>query len=203
MRNLVFVITSAITISLIPRPAAAQASGLNEDPCVVNPKAPSGGSLTEQLDNCNGVLAPPKVGDDEIVEPAPEGGTLKIIPPSGVPEQSHGVTERHEPAAGGEVSYDIGEIAGAIARSATTAQSLSLLKSPDVEVRDISILLTASNAAVLNASIREHADALDTLRKSISDNPALAAAVTGAGLFVQGIVAAQIRGENSVTLFGR
>lgn len=203
MRNLVFVIASAVAISVIPRLAAAQAGGSKGDPCVVNPTTPSGGSLTEQLDNCNGVLAPPKIGDGEIVEPAPQSGTLRIIPPSAVPEQSSDITERPEPAAGGEAGYDIGEIVDAIARSAATARSLSLLKSPDVEVRDISILLTASNAAVLNASIRAHTEGLETLRKSISDNPALLAAVTGAGLYVQGIVAAQIRDENSVTLFGR
>lgn len=40
------------------------------------------------LEDCNGVLAPPTVGDGEIVEPAPDTGTMPVIPPGTVPQQS-------------------------------------------------------------------------------------------------------------------
>ena len=39
------------------------------------------------LENCNGVLTPPRTGDEEIEEPAPNTGTTPVIPPGAVPEQ--------------------------------------------------------------------------------------------------------------------
>ena len=45
-------------------------------------------NLTEALANCNGVLAPPKVGDREMTVPPPKtGSTMPVIPPSAVPPQ--------------------------------------------------------------------------------------------------------------------
>ncbi|MBP1853576.1 hypothetical protein [Rhizobium halophytocola] len=42
-------------------------------------------SLTETLDDCNGVLKPPVVGDHEMVEPAPDTGETPVIKPQDVP----------------------------------------------------------------------------------------------------------------------
>jgi hypothetical protein len=45
-------------------------------------------NLTEALANCNGVLAPPKVGDREMTVPPPKtGSTMPVIPPSALPPQ--------------------------------------------------------------------------------------------------------------------
>ncbi|TCQ27931.1 hypothetical protein [Rhizobium sp. PP-CC-3G-465] len=54
------------------------------------PNANSGsGSLTEKLDDCNGVLKPPAVGDGEIVEPAPQTGQMPVITPNDVPQDGN------------------------------------------------------------------------------------------------------------------
>lgn len=39
------------------------------------------------LEDCDGVLVPPKTGDREIEEPPPDTGTTPVIPPETVPEQ--------------------------------------------------------------------------------------------------------------------
>ncbi len=72
--------------------------GQTADPCAVDPgdatgEAPEDGanatadqSLTETLDECDGVLQPPAVGDPGLVEPAPDAGRTPVIPPSELPE---------------------------------------------------------------------------------------------------------------------
>ena len=70
-----------------------------EDPCEVAPHDEtttrnvdksgadeSDTSLSETLDRCGGVLAPPPAGDTEFVAPPPDEGVTPIIPPSAVPE---------------------------------------------------------------------------------------------------------------------
>ncbi|ATU94970.1 hypothetical protein [Phyllobacterium zundukense] len=42
------------------------------------------------LERCKGVLIPPRTGDDEMVEPAPDIGTTPVIPPDFVPDQPPG-----------------------------------------------------------------------------------------------------------------
>ncbi len=44
-------------------------------------------SLSDQLDKDKGVIAPPPVGDSEILTPAPDPdpGTTPVIPPPGTP----------------------------------------------------------------------------------------------------------------------
>ena len=42
------------------------------------------------LEDCNGVLIPPRTGDEEIEEPALNTGTTPVIPPGAVPEQPPG-----------------------------------------------------------------------------------------------------------------
>lgn len=50
---------------------------------------PGSGSLTEKLDDCNGVLKPPSVGDGEIVEPAPQAGQMPVIKPNDLPQDGN------------------------------------------------------------------------------------------------------------------
>ena len=65
-----------------PEPSSA------DTPCRVAPGEPqTDGSLTETLDDCNGVLKPPVAGDPDIVEEAPDVGKTPVIPPSALPEQ--------------------------------------------------------------------------------------------------------------------
>jgi hypothetical protein len=45
-------------------------------------------TLSDKLDRCGGVLAPPESGDAEITEPAPDTGETPVIPPGQVPEQA-------------------------------------------------------------------------------------------------------------------
>lgn len=44
-------------------------------------------SLSEVLEDCNGVLDPPPVGDSEIVEPPPDTGETPVIRPDDLPAQ--------------------------------------------------------------------------------------------------------------------
>ena len=44
-------------------------------------------SLTETLDDCNGVLIPPPTGDTELTEPAPNVGETPVIRPGEIPQQ--------------------------------------------------------------------------------------------------------------------
>ncbi len=39
------------------------------------------------LEDCNGVLVPPRIGDPDIVQPSPDAGTTPVIPPGTVPVQ--------------------------------------------------------------------------------------------------------------------
>lgn len=44
-------------------------------------------SLTETLEPCNGVLFPPRVGDDEMTAPPPTVGRTPVIRPGDIPDQ--------------------------------------------------------------------------------------------------------------------
>lgn len=46
--------------------------------------------LSERLARCDGVLAPPPVGDPGMVTPPPDTGTTPVIPPEATPEQTPG-----------------------------------------------------------------------------------------------------------------
>ena len=81
---------SCLTAS--PPMAAAQDQPAKTD-CTVPPQtdAPTGKTdhnpapLAEKLDDCNGVLTPPTVGDKDIVTPAPDTGETPVINPGDVP----------------------------------------------------------------------------------------------------------------------
>lgn len=206
MRPRILTLASAASLCVICGASVAQTTKPETNPCAANPAAsPDDKSLSEQLNDCNGVLAPPKVGDGEIVEPAPPGGTIIVIPPSDVPQQQSGRGRSDAPASSQieNSAYDIADLVEAISRSAQTAKDLETVEPKHVDVRDISILLGGSNSAVLNASMAENAAAIDKLRKSITGNDALASAVLSNGLTIVGIVAAMIDDQKKVTLFGR
>lgn len=81
--------------------ATAQLDGEQEvvpaDPCQARPEARSEDLPPDQpkedsrsrnaLEHCEGVLTPPKTGDEEMEEPPPDTGTTRIIRPGDVPEQ--------------------------------------------------------------------------------------------------------------------
>lgn len=46
----------------------------------------SDASLSETLDRCGSVLAPPPAGDPDIITPPPDEGVTPVIPPPAVPE---------------------------------------------------------------------------------------------------------------------
>ena len=201
-------IRNALTFSLIGTLLLAGGAFAQSQPspCVANPEAaPSDKSLSLQLDDCNGVLKPPKVGDSEIVEPAPKSGTIIVVPPGSVPDQQSesGPVEGPKAATLNGPDYSISSIVEAIGTSGETARKLQTIVPANVVIRDISILLGGSNAAVLNASLAAHSSAVDELRKVIQSQPTLSTAVSASGLSVTGIVAAQIDGQDIVTLFGR
>ena len=72
-------------------PAMAQqpapALDVGDNPCQADPGAHTergDATLSERLDHCNGVLEPPKVGDD-MVENPPEKGMTPVIDPEDLP----------------------------------------------------------------------------------------------------------------------
>lgn len=204
MNRIVFPLIAVACV--LSGPALAEDPAPRENPCVADPPPSSSDqSLTDQLDACNGVLTPPKVGDGEIVEPPPATGTLRVIRPPAVPEQQSGATGTapgvSPDAAAGE--YDISEVTDAVARAAATAETIRSIKPSSVNFRDISILIGGANAAVLNESLAEHAAALETLRGAISANEDLSAEVGKQSRSIQGVVAATVDGQNKVTLYVR
>ncbi|YCI06173.1 hypothetical protein M1D34_29540 (plasmid) [Ensifer sp. D2-11] len=77
--------------TLIATPALSQAPSpsAEADPCRAVPGADQK-PLTQKLDDCNGVIRPPKVGDTEIVEPTPDVGKSRVIRPGDLPAQQSG-----------------------------------------------------------------------------------------------------------------
>lgn len=76
--------------ALIATPVLSQAFAQNtENPCRIPPDGDQK-SLSQTLDDCNGVIKPPKVGDSELVEPAPDVGKSRLIRPGDLPAQQSG-----------------------------------------------------------------------------------------------------------------
>lgn len=84
----------------IAGPVAAQeddapASQPTQEDCSIEPDepgtepAPGDDELSSKLDDCNGVLDPPSVGDPDIVEPTPHVGRTPVIRPEQIPEQEN------------------------------------------------------------------------------------------------------------------
>ncbi|WEX79158.1 hypothetical protein PYH37_003831 [Sinorhizobium numidicum] len=65
-----------------------QAEGVENGRCRVDPGVDGDQkSYADKLDECNGVLEPPAIGDSEIVEPAPNEGKTPVIRPEELPPQ--------------------------------------------------------------------------------------------------------------------
>jgi len=96
--------SGAATLAVAQTPDDPRDGGLSRHPCQVTPEtwnneaapdgAPNGDTTAGQnddaqvaLEECNGVLVPPSIGDAEIVAPTPNIGTPPVIPPGAVPEQ--------------------------------------------------------------------------------------------------------------------
>ncbi|MBX4906002.1 MULTISPECIES: hypothetical protein [Rhizobium] len=92
-KRLLSALSLAVAILPLPLQANAQAP---PDKCVA-PSQPnqSRGSaddhqdLSKKLDECNGELRPPPVGDAEMVEPAPDTGYSRIIRPGDMPPNTN------------------------------------------------------------------------------------------------------------------
>ncbi len=93
----------AASLALAQTAGGDGAPAAQDSPCRVDPgsagddaqrgssgSGEAGGSdaaARPSLEDCNGVLVPPKIGDGDIVEPAPDTGTTPVIPPGAVPTQ--------------------------------------------------------------------------------------------------------------------
>jgi hypothetical protein len=72
-----------------PGLAEQAAPRVETDRCRVDPGVDDDQkSFADKLDECNGVLEPPRVGDSEIVEPAPDVGKTPVIRPKELPSQN-------------------------------------------------------------------------------------------------------------------
>ena len=81
-------IALAASVQAQPIPHANEHQGQR---CQPNSTAPGSNSenLAEKLDDCNGVLTAPGVGDGDIVEPAPSTGTGRVIDPQTLPPNAN------------------------------------------------------------------------------------------------------------------
>lgn len=82
--------TPALADEQVPSEVPETSDG--DDPCRAEPAQPGdeesreGDRAGPALEDCNGVLAPPTTGDEEIEEPPPDTGTTPVIPPGTLPE---------------------------------------------------------------------------------------------------------------------
>ena len=77
-------LTLSASLLLASTVFAAAESDKQAADCVVDPSR-SEKELSEKLDNCDSVLKPPRVGDSEIVEPAPSTGDMPVLKPGDLP----------------------------------------------------------------------------------------------------------------------
>jgi hypothetical protein len=177
-----------------------------ESPCRVSPDAESSeGSLTDRLDDCNGVLKPPIVGDPGIVQQAPDVGEMPVIPPGSLPQQqSQDNSEGTEPGAEARpAGYSAGQIVDAIGMAADTADKLGSLDVQQIDIYDISILLEGVDAAVINTSLSVHKHEVEMLQNEIAHSDRVMDALRSKGLTPVGVVAVEIDASGAVTVFAR
>ncbi len=164
-------------------------------------------SLTDQLNNCDGVIKPPKVGDREIEAPAPQVGTMPIIPPGTLPEQKSGVDEngkisRTEKAI--EAGAEIDQIVGMIAKSADVAKQLENMDTdPQLNVINVSVVFQGAKSDVLKTALRLHEKDVEKLRSSLAGNKSLAQNLYNEGVPLKFVVAASVNDDGSVNIFMR
>ena len=87
-------LTLLVGVSLVlTNQSVAQTAVTTEDKCQAQTQTEEDDatatkrSLTETLDECNGILIPPPTGDEEVTEPAPNVGETPVIRPDEIPEQ--------------------------------------------------------------------------------------------------------------------
>lgn len=163
-------------------------------------------SLSEQLGRCNGVIRPPKVGDQEIVEPAPEIGTMPVIPPGALPQQNSDVGSEHDSRTEKaiEAGSGIDQIVAAIARSAEVADQLEVSNAQlPINVVNISVVFRGAKAAILKTALREHEKGLDRLRSVLSANQTWSQQLQANNVSVTFVVAAQVAEDGSLTVYVR
>lgn len=185
--------------------AAGQAE-TSQSPCRATPgPGADGNSLTETLDECNGVLKPPVVGDEDMVEDAPDMGETPVIEPDDLPDQqTRSDTPQDGTAASDNPSnYTTGRIVDAITKASSSAESLRSTEVSTVEVYDISILFDGMDAAVINASLEAHMEGVQSVKGAVENNRRLTEALASKGLTSAGVVAVETDGTGHVTVFGR
>ena len=79
-----------LLVAVAPCAASAEdAKPVPEQKCVSPESQQDKTKLSTKLDDCNGVLKPPKVGDKEIVAPTPETGTMPVVKPGELPQNKN------------------------------------------------------------------------------------------------------------------
>ncbi len=194
----------AFTASALAQTTGPETSG-SDAPCRVAPGDGEDGSLTETLDDCNGVLKPPAAGDPDIVEEAPDVGKTPVIPPSALPEQQdqNPADGSRTDAAAEQEAYSVGQIVDAIADPGPVIERLNGDDETSIEVRDVSILFDGIDAAVINASLAAHQQDVEQLRASIEGNGAVMEELKSKGLAPAGVVAAELDDSGVVIIFAR
>ncbi|WP_111564670.1 hypothetical protein [Rhizobium sp. AN80A] len=78
--------TLVLSAAFAPSAASAEdAKPAVEQDCNLPTGQQDNAKLSSKLDNCNSVLKPPKVGDNEIVAPTPHTGTMPVVKPGELP----------------------------------------------------------------------------------------------------------------------
>ncbi len=164
-------------------------------------------SLTDQLDNCDGVIKPPRVGDKEIEEPAPQVGNMPIIPPGTLPDQKSGLDENGEISRTKkaiEAGAGIDQIVAMIANSSDVAKQLENTDTdPLIYVINVSVIFQGAKSAVLKTALRQHEQGVDKMRSSLAKNKSLAQNLDSKGVSLKFVVAASINDDGSITIFVR
>ena len=84
------VAATILFMAFAPREASAEdAKPVPKQHCVSPESQQDKSELSTKLDDCNGVLKPPKVGDKEIVSPTPETGTMPVVKPGELPQNKY------------------------------------------------------------------------------------------------------------------
>jgi len=94
MRVVIFAATSLLAISVLVSAEALSQGADNatqSERCRAEPGIDrERQALAQKLEECNGVLKPPRAGDPDLVEPAPNVGKTPVIRPDELPPQQHG-----------------------------------------------------------------------------------------------------------------
>ena len=81
IRGLGALLAATAVVGIAGKAFAQTGDGQVKHNCSADAGNSPGKDLSEKLDDCNGVLKPPKVGDSELVEPHKPTGTMPVIKP--------------------------------------------------------------------------------------------------------------------------